>query len=48
MSLNHLATRFGGAWPWETLVLTCDGRVVCGCADPRVQRVLGDARTGSD
>ncbi len=47
MSLNHLATRFGCTWPWETLVLTCDGRVVCGCADPYVQRVLGDARTQS-
>ena len=44
MSLNHLATRFGCSWPWSTLVLTCDGRVVCGCADPYVQRVLGDAR----
>ena len=45
MSLNHLATRFGCSWPWTTLVLTCDGRVVCGCADPYVQRVLGDTRT---
>lgn len=44
MSLNHLATRFSCAWPWTTLVLTCDGRVVCGCADPYAQRVLGDAR----
>lgn len=25
-------------------MLTCDGRVVCGCADPYAQRVLGDAR----
>ena len=45
MSLRHLATRFGCSWPWTTLVLTCDGRVVCGCADPYVQRLLGDART---
>ena len=45
MSLNHLATRFGCSWPWSTLVLSCDGRVVCGCADPYVQRVLGDTRT---
>jgi len=45
MSLNHLATRFSCSWPWTTLVLTCDGRVVCGCADPYAQRVLGDART---
>ncbi len=44
MSLNHLAMRFRCSWPWSTLVLTCDGRVVCGCADPYVQRVLGDAR----
>ena len=44
MSLNHLATRFGCSWPWSTLVLSCDGRVVCGCADPYMQRVLGDAR----
>ena len=44
MSLNDLATRFSCSWPWTTLVLTCDGRVVCGCADPYVRRVLGDAR----
>ena len=47
MSLNHLATRFSCSWPWTTLVLTCDGRVVCGCADPYVRRVLGDARDQS-
>jgi MoaA/NifB/PqqE/SkfB family radical SAM enzyme len=47
MSLNHQATRFSCSWPWSTLVLTCDGRVVCGCADPYAQRVLGDARTQS-
>ena len=45
MSLNHQATRFTCSWPWSTLVLTCDGRVVCGCADPYAQRVLGDVRT---
>jgi hypothetical protein len=45
MSLNHLATRFSCSWPWTTLVLTCDGRVVCGCADPYADRPLGDART---
>jgi hypothetical protein len=45
MSLNHQATRFSCSWPWSTLVLTCDGRVVCGCADPYAQRVLGDVRT---
>src|SRR4029450_6496489 len=45
MSLNYLATRFTCSWPWETLVLLCDGRIVCGCADPYAHRVLGDART---
>ena len=45
MSLNHLATRFTCTWPWTTLVLLCDGRIVCGCADPYAQRVLGDSRT---
>jgi 3'-phosphoadenosine 5'-phosphosulfate sulfotransferase (PAPS reductase)/FAD synthetase len=44
MSLNHLATRFTCSWPWTTAVLLCDGRVVCGCADPYGQRVLGDLR----
>jgi MoaA/NifB/PqqE/SkfB family radical SAM enzyme len=45
MSLNFLATRFQCSWPWDILVMLCDGRVVCGCADPYGQRVLGDART---
>jgi hypothetical protein len=27
------------------LVMLCDGRIVCGCADPYAKRVLGDART---
>ena len=47
MSLNHLATRFTCAWPWTTLVLLCDGRIVCGCADPYAKQRLGDARTHS-
>ncbi len=47
MSLNFLATRFKCSWPWSTLVMLCDGRLVCGCADPYGHRVLGDARTGS-
>src|SRR5262249_62422214 len=47
MSLNYLATRFQCSWPWSTAVLLCDGRVVCGCADPYGKRVLGDARTAS-
>ena len=29
------------------MVLLCDGRLVCGCADPYGRRVLGDARTTS-
>ncbi|MCM3881170.1 MAG: radical SAM protein [Vicinamibacterales bacterium] len=44
MSLNFLATRFTCTWPWSTLVMLCDGRIVCGCADPYGHRVLGDAR----
>jgi hypothetical protein len=47
VSLNFQATRFRCSWPWETLVLLCDGRVVCGCADPYAKRVLGDARTST-
>ena len=45
MSLNFLSTRFQCSWPWDILVMLCDGRVVCGCADPYGHRVLGDART---
>jgi len=44
MAERYLARRFTCAWPWTTLVLLCDGRFVCGCADPRARRVLGDAR----
>src|SRR5262245_5872267 len=47
MSLNFLATRFRCSWPWDILVMLCDGRFVCGCADPYARRVLGDARRGS-
>ena len=47
MSLNYLATRFTCSWPWSTMVLLCDGRLVCGCADPYGKRVLGDTRTAS-
>src|SRR5712692_9688833 len=47
MSLNYLATRFQCTWPWSTLVILCDGRIVCGCADPYAHRVLGDVRTRS-
>jgi hypothetical protein len=44
VSLNFLATRFTCSWPWTTMVLLCDGRLVCGCADPYGKRVLGDLR----
>ncbi|MCC7417480.1 MAG: radical SAM protein [Acidobacteria bacterium] len=47
MSLNFLATRFQCSWPWSTLVLLSDGRLVCGCADPYGRRVLGDARAAT-
>ncbi len=47
MSLNYLSTRFRCTWPWDILVMLCDGRFVCGCADPYGQRVLGDARIGT-
>ena len=47
MSLNYLATRFTCSWPWSTMVMLCDGRMVCGCADPYAKRVLGDARTAT-
>jgi hypothetical protein len=29
------------------MVMLCDGRMVCGCADPYGKRVLGDARSAS-
>ncbi len=44
MAERYLARRFACAWPWTTLVLLCDGRFVCGCADPYARRVLGDGR----
>jgi hypothetical protein len=47
VSLNFLATRFRCTWPWTTAVLLCDGRIVCGCADPYGRRPLGDLRTSS-
>lgn len=45
MSLNYLATRYRCSWPWDIGVLLCDGRMVCGCADPYAKRVLGDTKT---
>lgn len=47
MSLNYLATRFTCSWPWSIAVMLCDGRIVCGCADPYAKRVLGDMRVTS-
>jgi hypothetical protein len=47
MSLHVLQPRFRCSWPWDILVMLCDGRLVCGCADPYGRRVLGDARTSS-
>jgi MoaA/NifB/PqqE/SkfB family radical SAM enzyme len=47
LALNFLATRFTCSWPWDILVMLCDGRVVCGCSDPYARRVLGDTRTSS-
>ncbi|MSO35671.1 MAG: radical SAM protein [Acidobacteria bacterium] len=47
MSLNHLANRYTCSWPWSIGVLLCDGRMVCGCADPYAKRVLGDTRTSA-
>jgi MoaA/NifB/PqqE/SkfB family radical SAM enzyme len=47
MSENHLATRFTCSWPHSIAVMLCDGRIVCGCADPYAKRVLGDLRTAS-
>ena len=47
MSENYRATRFTCSWPWSIAVMLCDGRIVCGCADPYAKRVLGDFRTTS-
>jgi MoaA/NifB/PqqE/SkfB family radical SAM enzyme len=47
VSLNYLATRFTCSWPWSIAVMLCDGRIVCGCADPYAKRVLGDFRKSS-
>ena len=47
MALNFLATRFTCSWPWSIAVMLCDGRIVCGCADPYAKRVLGDLRAST-
>jgi MoaA/NifB/PqqE/SkfB family radical SAM enzyme len=36
--------RYWCDWPWSTLVILCDGKVVCGCADPRGLRPVGHVR----
>ena len=36
--------RFTCDWIFNILVVLCDGRVVCGCADPRGERPLGHLR----
>jgi hypothetical protein len=39
--------RFTCDWIFNTLVVLCDGTVVCGCADPYGQRPLGNIHTQS-
>ncbi len=34
-------------WPWTTLVILSDGKVVCGCGDPYAQKILGDSNKES-
>ena len=36
--------RFTCDWIFNNLVVLCDGKVVCGCADPRGERPLGHLR----
>jgi wyosine [tRNA(Phe)-imidazoG37] synthetase (radical SAM superfamily) len=36
--------RFTCDWIFDILVVLCDGKVVCGCADPRGERPLGHLR----
>ncbi|HEX7502587.1 MAG TPA: SPASM domain-containing protein, partial [Acidobacteriota bacterium] len=40
-------TRFTCDWIFNILVVLCDGKVVCGCADPRGERPLGHLRESS-
>ncbi len=44
--LNRFGVSYEGKrmfcmWPWRTLVLTCDGTVVCGCGDARNENKMG-------
>ena len=47
VSEHYLASRFTCSWPFSTAVLLCDGRLVCGCADPYAKRVLGDVKSAT-
>ncbi len=40
-------SRFTCDWIFNILVVLCDGNVVCGCADPRGERPLGNLRESS-
>ena len=40
-------TRFTCDWIFKILVVLCDGKVVCGCADPKGERPLGNLRENS-
>ncbi len=44
--LNRFGVSYEGKrmfclWPWRTMVLTCDGTVVCGCGDARNENKMG-------
>jgi hypothetical protein len=39
--------RFTCDWIFKILVVLCDGKVVCGCADPRGERPLGHLKQNS-
>ncbi len=39
--------RFTCDWIFNILVVLCDGKVVCGCADPKGERPLGHLRSAS-
>jgi sulfatase maturation enzyme AslB (radical SAM superfamily) len=39
--------RFTCSWIWDTAVVLCDGKVVCGCADPYGERPIGHLKKNS-
>ncbi len=48
--LNRFGVSYRGKrmfcmWPWRTMVLTCDGHVVCGCGDARNENKMGHIAT---